>query len=60
MSPNYSTSGLVNDINFAKFLKNSPPIVKEDHKEEELILMYIKNWDDGFRTKYPGDSKFYN
>ena len=60
MSPNYSTSGLVNDINFAKFLKNSPPIVKEDHKEEELILMYVKNWDDGFRTKYPGDGEFYN
>lgn len=56
MSPNYSKSGLVNDINFVNFLRKIPPIVKECCSEDLLIRMYIQDWDDGIRAKYPEDS----
>ena len=50
MSKNYADEGLLNDINFARFVFNKDSIFQEDYSEQDLIRMYIELWDDGYRT----------
>jgi len=55
MSKNYADKGLLNDINFARFLLNKNPLSQEEYSEQDLIRMYIEVWDDGYRTSYHDD-----
>ena len=55
MSKNYADEGLLNDINFARFLFNKNPISQEEYTELDLIQMYIELWDDGYRASYHND-----
>ena len=55
MSKKYADNGLLNDINFARFLFDKDPISQEDYSEQDLIQMYTELWDDGYRTTNHND-----